>query len=459
MSDCPHPYELQSLVDGALPPDEATRLRAHCLVCPTCGAQVAELERVHWLLREREVEVPANLLQRILHLLASVLPVRKINCVEALEMASAYIDDELNQLERETLEAHLFACDKCYFEYVSMRTAANAMREAPAPPVSDSLKSRILAAVAAEASQESAPALRSRATFTLPPLLRRAWAPAMAVAAVTLLTLGVVHVMNGVSTSEMGPAPQSAPAIASVPPVEPTPMGSVPETPTASAPATTAPAAPAPPVVSNPPGAKVAAPASANATKTPTLPDKALRDERIPEIRLSDIHGATGPLPSLPRMSAPPAPRVATAGGASARRVAVVSPPLEHTAPMPSRPTPAPGLAAAERTAPERHSYRPDGIRVAPPPPMDTTSVGVIARRSLSSSESATRLTSVDDLEDTPSERLESRNWVQTAPPAETVYRGSGPSSSHLAAMSERINRAAGTERKLSVVAETLGTN
>ena len=90
---------------------------------------------------------------------------------------------------------------------------------------------------------------------------------------------------------------------------------------------------------------------------------------------------------------------------------------------------------------------------------MDVDSVGVIARRPLSNGESATRLTSVDDLEDTPSERLQSRNWVQTAPPAETVYRGSGPSPSHLAAMSERINRTAGMERKLSAVAETLGTN
>jgi anti-sigma factor RsiW len=453
MSDCPHPYELQSLVDGALPAEEEARLRAHCLVCPTCGAQVAELERVHWLLRERAVEVPANLLQRILHLLTSVLPVRKIGCAEALEMASAYIDDELNQLERETLETHLFACDSCYVEYVAMRTAASAMREAPAVPVSEGLKSRILAAVAVEAAQEPAPALRLRPAFILPPVVRRAWAPGMAVAAVALMTLGVFHVMNGRSAQPAASAPQPAPVVAAMPSEEP-PALEV----TGAQPAPSQVPVPAPAVTAPAPTATKAAP-PAGAAAAPPPPAKAPRDEAIPEIRLSDIRGASGPMPPAPRVIPAPAPRTAAASGGSGRRVAVVAPPAPRSDAPPAQTTPGPGLSTAERTASVRHNYRPEGFRVAPPPAMDTGSVGVIARRPLSGGESATRLTSVDDLEDTPAERLESRNWVRSAPPAETVYRNSGASNSHLAAMSERINRTAGTERKLSVVSETLGTN
>lgn len=451
MSDCPHPYELQSLVDGALSPEQEARLRAHCLVCPTCGAQVAELERVHWLLRERAVEVPANLLQRILHLLTSVLPVRKIGCAEALEMASAYIDDELNQLERETLETHLFACDSCYIEYVAMRTAASAMREAPAVPVSEGLKSRILAAVAVEAAHDPAPALRLRPAFTFPPVVRRAWAPAMAVAAVALMTLGVFHAMTGRSAQPAPTAPQPAPVVAAMP-SEPAP--DVTDTQPAPSPV------PAPPRATTAPAAvatNAAPPPGAAAPLAP--PAKAPRYEAIPEIRPSDARGASGQMPPTPRVIPAPAPRIASASGGSARRVAVVAPPAPRTDTTPAQTTPSTGLATAERTASVRHNYRPEGFRVAPPPAMDSGSVGVIARRPLSGGESATRLTSVDDLEDTPAERLESRNWVRSAPTAETVYRNSGASNSHLAAMSERINRTAGTERKLSVVAETLGAN
>ena len=152
MPTCPHPYDLQSLVDGALGPRELRQAREHLSRCEACAARARELERLHELLLERRVSAPEGLLERILDLLRSVIPVRKLTCRQALELASQYIDDELNELERETLEAHLFACDECFYEYASMRTAAEAMRTAPAVVPSESLRDRILAAVGQEAA-------------------------------------------------------------------------------------------------------------------------------------------------------------------------------------------------------------------------------------------------------------------------------------------------------------------
>ncbi len=158
MANCPHPYDLQSFIDGAVGGDEFARVREHVTSCPECGARVGELERLRCLLRARRVEAPAGLLERILELVKTAIPVRRLGCREAREMTSAYLDEELNELGRETLEAHLFACDECYREYVTMRTAARAMRATPRVPVSGDLKDRILAAVTAD-SAEPEPAL------------------------------------------------------------------------------------------------------------------------------------------------------------------------------------------------------------------------------------------------------------------------------------------------------------
>jgi len=198
MPTCPHPYDLQSLVDGALGPRELRQAREHLTRCEACAARARELERLHELLLERRVSAPEGLLERILDLLRSVIPVRKLTCRQALELASQYIDDELNELERETLEAHLFACDECFYEYASMRTAAEAMRTAPAVVPSESLRDRILAAVGQEAASPApAPVVMELPAWRV----RRILAPAAAIAAVALLTFGVFLAMNG-PTSE-----------------------------------------------------------------------------------------------------------------------------------------------------------------------------------------------------------------------------------------------------------------
>ncbi|NSW58043.1 MAG: zf-HC2 domain-containing protein [Armatimonadetes bacterium] len=217
MSTCPHPYDLQSLVDGALGPRELRQVVEHLAQCEACSARVRDLERLHELLLERRVSAPEGLLDRILDLLRTVIPVRKLTCRQALELASQYIDDELNELERETLEAHLFACDDCFYEYVTMRTAAEAMRSAPAVVPAEGLKDRILAAVGQEAAGPApAPAVVEFPAWRV----RRVLAPAAAIAAVALLTFGVFMAMNS-PTSE--PAAHVA-SVSAVRPVTSEPM-------------------------------------------------------------------------------------------------------------------------------------------------------------------------------------------------------------------------------------------
>ena len=213
MPICPHPYDLQSFVDDALDADEFARVRDHLAACEPCAARVAELERLRWLLPARMAPASDDLPERILELLETAIPVRKLRCREARATASAYIDHELNELERETLEAHLFACDTCYHQYVAMRATARAMRETPQAAASDDLKERILSAVAADAAEPEPVIGHIEPRPALPTTWRRALAPAAAIAAVALLTFGVVRVNE---RSEESTAPTLASATVSV---------------------------------------------------------------------------------------------------------------------------------------------------------------------------------------------------------------------------------------------------
>ena len=180
MSQCPHPYELQSYVDGALSREERARVQEHLLTCESCAARVGEMSRIHSLLEGRRTPPPAGLLERILEFVRTSIPIERLTCRQAVEMVSEYIDDELDSNERETLEAHLFACDDCFYEYIAMRTAAHAMREAPRVMPRAALKDRILAAVESEAV-EAEPAVVGRIT-PVRPLWQRVMAPGLAVA-------------------------------------------------------------------------------------------------------------------------------------------------------------------------------------------------------------------------------------------------------------------------------------
>ncbi len=210
MSECIHPHDLQSFVDGEIYGEEAARIQEHLKHCPACVARVEAYEQVRYtLLRARRVRPAEDLLDRILSLLRRVAPVRRLSCREARVLASAYIDDELSLEERETLEAHLFSCDDCFMEYARMRDAAAIMRATPPAPASEGLKRRILAAVAQQA--EEAPVLRPARTAA--PYWHRALGPSLAAAAVVVFAFGLFQLSGHMA--EQSPAPTQV--VATVP--------------------------------------------------------------------------------------------------------------------------------------------------------------------------------------------------------------------------------------------------
>jgi len=221
MPDCPHVYDLQSYVDEALPPGEAAEVAQHLMRCDDCAGRVAELERLRQFLTPRRLRPSEDLQERIVQRIRTALPVRQLSCDEALQMASAYLDDELNSLERQTLETHLFACEECYREYVMMRAGVQAMRATPAAVPEPSLKGRILAAVSQDAGAPE-PVL-GRITFRTS-VWRRVIVPAAAIAAVFLMTFAVMQIKQrpGAPPENMVAAVPPQPSSSSTAPVDET---------------------------------------------------------------------------------------------------------------------------------------------------------------------------------------------------------------------------------------------
>lgn len=73
MAHCDEYIELISAtLDGALSPDERTRLEEHLNACPACRALYDDLNRIHNVLRELPpIEVPAGLTDRIMEAVAA----------------------------------------------------------------------------------------------------------------------------------------------------------------------------------------------------------------------------------------------------------------------------------------------------------------------------------------------------------------------------------------------------
>ncbi len=488
-TNCPHPYDLQSYADGALTPDAYEAMRAHIDTCASCTARVAELSRLHSVLRDRTVTVPENLRERTLHVLGSVAPVRTLSCSRALQMASEYIDDELGQTERETLEAHLFACDTCYHEYVKMRAAAQAMREAPVVVASADLRDRILVAVGEEAMDEEpvlAASFRPR---------RIAWnriiAPAAGIAAAALLTFGVFQIgrqpatdagetIAAVTTPTNSTDDESAidPASATVPLTDETadasePVDSVPVGPTADAEET--------------PITDMTDPAidEANARESVAGDMPARRPINVPRPR-QDREPAAVRAPS--RVS--PAPAVERPSERSTRPVRVIEPPLVAMAPAT---TPDPGrrpsgLRSAERTATgtRRRSPSLTGTHTMPTPPLPVELTGVTASRPLPSGGDSPRVTPTtrpavesmiataqpavrpeprrpaastrpvvarasEDLEDTPEERLARHSLLDPVPSVrKRLYEAPGDGEERLKERTREINDKIRREERLA---------
>ncbi|MBD3293226.1 MAG: hypothetical protein GF393_09895, partial [Armatimonadia bacterium] len=115
--------------------------------------EMNDISRVLGAIERREA--PKGLDGRIMSACREAEPVEAISCGECLELASAYLDDELAPPTRESFEAHVFACDDCYVAFKQMERTAEVLRGTSAAPVPADLHERITAAVAREAGAES----------------------------------------------------------------------------------------------------------------------------------------------------------------------------------------------------------------------------------------------------------------------------------------------------------------
>ena len=439
MSECIHPHDLQSFVDGEIYGEQAARIQEHLKHCPACAARVEAYEQVRYtLLRARRVRPAEDLLERILSLLRRVAPVRRLSCREARVLASAYIDDELSLEERETLEAHLFSCDDCFMEYARMRDAAAIMRATPPAEASESLKRRILAAVAEET--EEAPVLRP--VRTAAPYWHRSLGPALAAAAVVVFAFGVFQLsgrMAGQSpapTEVVATVPGSAP-VATVA-VEPEDRGG-PAVEVQPSPVVEAPVASATPDVSEvtaPPAATSAATPAA----TPAAASAAAADDRPARTASPAASVATperAPAPPAADRARPANPRPPRTMVASAPPAAVRT----ATSTGDDRNDKRSRLAAADRSRP--------ATAVKPKTPSERSSTPAPLRGPMTGgAEEAPRLTrpeprpSVVALEDTPEDDLQPTEWVEKRPETATrLYSYNGGNDRRLADAGSRWTR------------------
>lgn len=354
-------------------------MRAHMATCPVCAAYAAQLEQLRGLLRTRRVVAPPGLLERILELLKSVIPVRRLSCREARELASAYLDDELNRLERETLEAHLFACEACYQEYVAMRTAAQAMRAAPPAPVSAHLRDRILAAVAAVEAEASPTATETEGVLGHIGPRRTIWrqvlTPAAAIAAAALLGIGLFHLT---SQPQAPPEPLVAEVRTEMPvqaPVVPAPTVSadVPKEPAEPQRAVSERSVPAVKPVS-PPAGRVTPRAPSAGAAAVTRPASSASRPAQPATRSAPGTGERQPvhvvIPAPSRESQPPRPRPERVAPAWRPEPPVVASAGRDTTAEPEhRPRLLPSSRTPDRPRPPTVLSPIDRGLPAPPPP------------------------------------------------------------------------------------------
>lgn len=439
MSECTHPHDLQSFVDGEIYGEEAARIQEHLKHCAACAARVEAYEQVRYtLLRARRVRPAEDLLERILSLLRRVAPVRRLSCREARVLASAYIDGELSVEERETLETHLFACDDCFMEYARMRDAAAIMRATPPAEASESLKHRILAAVAEQA--EEAPVLRP--VRAAAPSWHRALGPTLAAAAVVVFAFGVFQLSGRVP----GQSPAPTDVVATVPSSEPVDTVAV-EPEDRDGPAVEvhpAPVVEAPGVSSAPDGSEVTSPpAETSAAVVPgasaTTPTAAAGD------RPARAASPTTPASARERAPAPPAADRARPANARAPRTMVASAPSTADRPAVSAGDDRSGnrsrLAAADRSRP--------ATTVKPKTPSGHSSTPTPLRGPLTGgAEDAPRLTrpeprpAVVALEDTPEDDLQPTEWVEKRPETATrLYSYNGGNARRLADAGSRWTR------------------
>lgn len=380
-------------------------MHTHLTGCDLCAARVAELERLCLLMHAPRAVPPEGLHERILELCGTAIAVRRLSCREAQELACAYIDDELNELERETLEAHLFACEACFASYVSTRTACEALRAVPPAAAGEGLKARILAAVAADAADAEPVIGYITPPASHPGSWRRVAASVAAIAAIALLGLGVFQ-MNSHQQREAVQVAANTPSVeaplveavtepAGVALAERIPFEAEPEAdvreaapaPVSSEAAASAPhatavaaareAAPAAPVEAGPvrsapsaaPAERRSAPARPAVSEPPVVarnvekPSSAADERRSVGLASVDRTPARGTRRAAPRVDAP-LPTPPPPAPAAPERGIATAPPLTRPAPLIAAPEPAPEAPRVATVAPSTEET-PETMRAA----------------------------------------------------------------------------------------------
>ena len=312
-----------------------------------------ETDEIHSLLGAigRE-QPPADLQQRILNACRDASPVDAIECDEALELASAYLDGELHGAERDVFEAHVFACGSCYAEFKQMERTTELLRETPRAAVPAGLHERITVAIERDKHEHESVFNWRRAAKVLGGL------------AAAAALLAAVFVPRGTDSTTSG-----APVVAEAPPEVSTSIDepvTEPAQPTVDEPADT------PEAEATTPEARVAAvptparevPRTRSTTPRRSAPDTTARTAPGPAPVSTP---ATRPEPARETAASVPTPAPRPERTATERpqpRPTVTS---ERTAPQPEpepvtaedRPTPAPEPTRAPEVGPEPPAREP----------------------------------------------------------------------------------------------------
>lgn len=126
-------------------------VETHLRNCATCAAEAERLRQVAEAVGAvPRASAPAGLRARIVSAVAAAARVVEPACAECAEMASAYIDGELEGADRDAFEAHVFACSECFAMLKGLERPAELLRATPRRAAPADLYERITAAVAAE---------------------------------------------------------------------------------------------------------------------------------------------------------------------------------------------------------------------------------------------------------------------------------------------------------------------
>lgn len=140
--------EIQAYVDGELEGSALQECEAHLQRCSSCARLAAKLLELSQALSAiAPCRPPEGLRERVLEAVAQAQTLPPLTCAEAAELASAYLDDELTDQQRDLLEAHLFTCPECYARHRRTLSVVESLRMLPRAAAPAELQERILAAV------------------------------------------------------------------------------------------------------------------------------------------------------------------------------------------------------------------------------------------------------------------------------------------------------------------------